>query len=84
MKVSSQFWRKNLFDSSFLDEIEGFPSEGTGELYIGPDNQMEKLLLMQRTNVSPCFLTMKYFKQNTLPLKSPAKSYKRRHYRLSF
>lgn len=44
---------KNFFDSSFLGEIEEFPAEGTRELYIGSNNQMGKLLLMQPNGPGP-------------------------------
>ena len=44
---------KNLFESNLLGEIEEFPSEGTRELYIGSDNQMSRLLLMQANGPGP-------------------------------
>lgn len=44
---------KNLFPSNLLCEIEDFLSEGTRELYIGSDNQMGRLLLMQANGPGP-------------------------------
>lgn len=44
---------KKKFHSNLLGEIEEFPSEGTRELYIGSDNQMSRLLLMQANGPGP-------------------------------
>ena len=44
---------KNLFKADVLNEIEEFESEGTRELYIGPDKEMGRLLLMQANGNGP-------------------------------
>ena len=44
---------KVQFTPDLLGEIEEFPSEGTRELYIGSDNQMGRILLMQAIGDGP-------------------------------
>ncbi|MCB0413124.1 MAG: VOC family protein [Bdellovibrionales bacterium] len=41
------------FPNDLLGKIEEFPSEGTRELYIGKDNQMGRLLLMEAIGDGP-------------------------------
>lgn len=41
------------FTTDLLGEIEEFPSEGTRELYVGNDNQIGRLLLMQAIGDGP-------------------------------
>ncbi|MEZ4744345.1 MAG: hypothetical protein R3B45_18155 [Bdellovibrionota bacterium] len=45
--------KKKNFSSDLLGEIEEFPSEGTRELYIGKNDQMGRLLLMQAVGEGP-------------------------------
>ena len=44
---------KNSFSEAALGVIEEFESEGTRELYIGPDMHMARLLLMQAIGPGP-------------------------------
>ncbi|MDF1666215.1 MAG: hypothetical protein P1V97_30945 [Planctomycetota bacterium] len=44
---------KKLFPTAHLGGIEDFEAEGTRELYIGPENQIGRVLLMQATGPGP-------------------------------